>query len=106
VSRFGIGDLELAAVEVGYIMTVAVLTKALLAVAKRVGRFRTARGMRQLWNAVEQPQQTPEESGYRTNVARSVELTAVSRSKWLSRRRAERAARYVQKLEDEATMKS
>jgi hypothetical protein len=105
VSAFGVVDLELAAVEVGYIVMVAVLTKTLLTVTKRIERWRTARGVRQLWKTAEQDPAPPAACDYRTNAANPANAAEPSRSSWLSRRRAERAARYVQKLEDEATMK-
>ena len=103
---FGVGDLEIAAVEVGYIVAVAVLTKALGAATKRLDRWRLARGVRQLWKAAEQEQEQPQATcDYRTNAANAANPTRMERSTWLSRRRAERAARYVQKLEVAATMK-
>ena len=107
MSAFGVVDLELAAVEVGYVMMVAVLTKTLLTVTKRIERWRTARGVRQLWKVTEQTHEEHAEArDYRTNAADAANAMATCRPNWLSRRRAERAARYVQKLEDAATMKS
>ncbi len=97
-------DLALLGLELGYVAGVAVLTKALLSVTKHVQRWRTASGIRRTFKAMEEAVQAPHETrGYRTNAI--VEETApVAPSSWLSRVRAERAARYVQKLEDEATM--
>jgi hypothetical protein len=102
-----ISDLGILAVEVGYVAGVAALTKALLVVTRRVERWRTASSIHALLKSMEQPTPVPNEPrGYRTNAVLDVPTSPpATSSSWLSRRRAVRAARYVQKLEDEATMK-
>ena len=98
--RFGPSDLEVAAVEVGYVAAVALLTRVLTALAKRVERWRTARGIRKILQATAEPHARVVPCDYRANASVADQAKPVAHTTWLERRRAERAARYVQKLED------